>query len=173
MFAFILRLLTLPWSVRLLFAASAGSLLFAFVMQYGFGFQPCILCLMERVPYGVAALLSLTAWISGSRRVASVCLALCAVAYLSGTGLAIFHTGVEQHWWVMTSGCAIHPLANGTLDAMREALLQTVMPPCDVVTWKIFGLSMANLNVPFSAGLAVFAALSAKRAPIIKIDKKT
>ncbi len=32
------------------------------------------------------------------------CLALCGLAFLTGGGLAIFHTGVERHWWLGTSG---------------------------------------------------------------------
>jgi disulfide bond formation protein DsbB len=159
------KILSLPLAAKLLFCANVGSLLFALTMQFGFGVLPCVLCLWQRVPYGSAAVLSLMAllWKPYGRQTI-VILGLCVVAYLTGMGLAIFHTGVELHWWLGTSGCAVQPLHGASPEDLRQALLQTIAPRCDEISWTIFGFSMANLNIAASLALAFFsAAVAAKR----------
>ncbi len=157
------KTLSLPLAARILLSMNVGALLFAFTMQFGFEIHPCVLCLWQRVPYGTAAALSLWALLAkkSSRRSAVVALGLCSAVYLAGMGLAVFHTGVEQHWWLGTSGCAVEPLHGSSPEDIRLALLQTAMPRCDEIPWTIFGLSMANLNVAASLMLAFFAAASA------------
>ncbi len=157
------KVLSLPLAARLLLSINVGALLFAFTMQLGFEIHPCVLCLWQRVPYGTAAVFSLWALLAGksSQKSAVVALGLCSAVYLTGMGLAVFHTGVEQHWWLGTSGCAVQPLQGSSPEDIRLALLQTAMPRCDEIPWTVFGLSMANLNVAFSLVLAFFAAASA------------
>ncbi|MDR3423575.1 MAG: disulfide bond formation protein B [Alphaproteobacteria bacterium] len=159
------KILAWPLSARLLLAANIGYLLFALTMQFGFGDQPCILCLWQRIPYGAAAVFSALAlvWKPQGRRTAAL-LGLCALVYLAGMGLGIFHTGVEQHWWLGTSGCTVQPLRGSSPEELRQSLLQTISPPCDKISWTIFGFSMANLNIAFSLALAFFAAAAAAKA---------
>ncbi|MGB9151805.1 MAG: disulfide bond formation protein B [Alphaproteobacteria bacterium] len=166
MHALVEKTLTMPLAAKILVAANVSALFFAFVMQFGFDLHPCVLCLWQRVPYVVAGILALAAWLLGRRAplLAPLLLAFCAVAYLAGMGLAIFHTGVELHWWLGTSGCAVEPLTGASPDDLREALLHTVMPRCDQIAWTIFGLSMTNLNVALSLALAFFAAAAAAKA---------
>ena len=155
----------MPVAAQILLAASLGALLFVFVMQFGFGIQPCVLCLWQRVPYGVTVVAALLALIwKPYRRQTAILLALCAVAYLAGMGLAIFHTGVERHWWLGTAGCTVHPLQGGSPEDLRRALLETVMARCDEIAWSVFGLTMANLNIAGSLGLAFFAAAASAQA---------
>jgi disulfide bond formation protein DsbB len=79
-------------------------------------------------------------------------------------GLAIFHTGVELHWWLGTSGCAVEPLNGASSADLREALLHTVTPRCDQIAWTILGFSMTNLNVGLSLALAFFAAAASAKS---------
>jgi len=162
---FVEKILSLPLAAKLLLAVNLGSLIFALVMEYGFGLKPCILCLLQRIPYVVVAVLSLLAWIwTPYRRQSVVLLALCAVAYVAGMGLAVFHSGVELHWWTGTSGCAVQPLLGASADDLREALLQTVSPRCDQIAWTFLGLSMTNYNAALSLALALFSAAAAAKA---------
>ncbi|MDE2030238.1 MAG: disulfide bond formation protein B [Alphaproteobacteria bacterium] len=156
--------LPMPNAAILLLTASVVTLLFAFVMQYGFGYEPCVLCLWQRIPFAVTALLAAIVW--GWRpyeKQTTLLLGLCALAYLAGMGLGIFHTGVEQHWWLGTSGCAVNPLQARSVEDLREALLHITAVPCDKVQWRFLGLSMANWNVPFSLALALFSAAAAAK----------
>jgi disulfide bond formation protein DsbB len=147
-----------PRAAQLIFAASVGSILFALIMQYGFDKQPCILCLWQRVPFVLAAMLmALSLWLKPNAQWTSIVFYACGGLFLINTGLAFFHTGVEQHWWAGTSGCAITPLNAQSIEDLRTAILNTVTAHCDEVNFRILGYSMANWNVPFSFGLAVFS----------------
>ncbi len=44
-----------------IFAVSATALANAYIAQYAFGQEPCVLCLYQRVPYAVAGVLGLAA----------------------------------------------------------------------------------------------------------------
>jgi disulfide bond formation protein DsbB len=154
----------MPTAAKILLFASLGSLLFALIMQFGFGLQPCVLCLWQRGPYGAAVCLSLLAWLGVPYgRKSAYCLILCTLCFLIGMGLGVFHTGVELHWWTGTSGCAVQPLLGTSPDDIRESLLRTVAPRCDQIAWTVFGLSMANLNIAWSLMLAFFAAAAAAK----------
>jgi disulfide bond formation protein DsbB len=158
------KILAMPKSAALIFMAAAGALIFAFIMQYGFDVEPCVLCLWQRVPFAVAALLSLTALLwKPYGHLTIIILMICAAVFAVGAGLAIFHTGVELHWWLGTSGCAIQPLHGSSVEDLRTELLHTVVARCDQISWRFLGLSMANWNVPFSSALAIFSGSAASR----------
>jgi disulfide bond formation protein DsbB len=158
------KILSMPVAAQLLLTTSIVSLLFAFIMQYGFAYEPCILCLWERAPYGATVALAIAslAWQPYGRQTA-VLLGLCACIYLTGMGLAFFHTGVELHWWVGTAACSVQPLTGATADDLRESLLRTVAPHCDEIAWSFMGLSMTNMNVIWSLLLALFATIAAAK----------
>ncbi|MDX2028289.1 MAG: disulfide bond formation protein B [Alphaproteobacteria bacterium] len=152
------KILLMPWAALLIFAAAACAIIFGFTMQYGFGLKPCVLCLWQRVPFGLAAALAVTAlvWRPSGARV-RILLGLCAAVFFVNMGLALFHTGVEKHWWLGTSGCSIQPLTGATPEDLRTQLLNTAVVSCDQVTWTFLGLSMANWNILYSLFLAMFA----------------
>ncbi|HEU0118508.1 MAG TPA: disulfide bond formation protein B [Alphaproteobacteria bacterium] len=157
----------MPTAAMVIAVAAILALAFVFILQYGFGVEPCILCLWQRVPYGVAIAASLVAWLwqPYSKQTQGL-LALCALAFTVSTGLAIFHTGVEQHWWLGTNGCAVVPLHGASVEDLRTQLLHTVVAHCDQISWTFLGLSLANWNLPLSLALALFsfAALQRSRA---------
>lgn len=158
---------TMPYAALVLLAAAIGALGTALISQFAFGHDPCVLCLWQRVPYGVVIFLAGLALLIRPYSVMNkALLALCATAFLVNTGLAIFHTGVEQHWWLGTSGCTIQPLHGSPIQSLREKLLSTGVAHCDQITWTFLGFSMANWNIPTSLGLAIFAALAAWRLEV-------
>ncbi len=162
----LLQFLTMPKSAAVILAASALALIFVFAMQFCFHYDPCILCWWQRGPYAAALLFSLIAllWKPYGRQ-SCVLMALCGVAFVIGCGLAIFHSGVELHWWLGTSGCSVAPLHGNSPEDLRKQLLQMAVPHCDQISWTFLGLSMANWNVPGSLILAVFSFMAARPAP--------
>src|SRR5207237_10719321 len=100
----------------------------------------------------------------GAAWVAGALLAIAALGFLAGAGIAAFHVGVEQHWWAGTAECgASGPLAGGSAADLRAKLLAQPVVRCDEVAWSLFGISMAGFNVIVSLALTAFAALGAKR----------
>lgn len=146
-----------------LFLAAGGALAAAFIAQYIFDLEPCVLCLYQRVPYvaaaGLAAIGIFVAMVNRSHLAA-----LIGLVFLAGAGVAFYHVGVEQHWWQAATACG-----SGAADlpvnfeAFRQGLGNLgLVKACDEVEWSLFGLSMATYNVAVSAGLAVICFAAAR-----------
>lgn len=150
--------------VAVLGAVGTGSLAFALISQYGFDLRPCVLCLYQRVPYGVMAAVCLIAFVVARRSDTLMrgTLVLCALLMLVGGGIAAYQAGVEQHWWAGPDGCS----GTGILDVgtLRLESLFDRLPPvrCDEIPWSLFGLSMAAWNVIVSYAIAATLALYLK-----------
>lgn len=140
-------------ALRLLALAALGSLLFVYVAEYGFDLQPCYLCLWQRGPYFALLAITIGVLLRPTDKMIALAIAFAAVALASGLGLAVFHSGVERHWWAGTEQCALRPLNGGGELSLREQLLQTPVARCDQISWSLFGLSMTNYNALLSLGL--------------------
>lgn len=148
-----------PW---LIIAITIFSLSMALSAQFMFQLEPCILCLYQRLPYVATGLLALLALrLTPDSPAIAVIVGLCALAYLAGGGIAIYHVGVEQHWWV--SGCTGNSAAELTFDQIKAALTAKAEKSCDDVDWTLFGISMATYNVVFSLSVGLIAMIAAHR----------
>ncbi len=161
-----IALLDRPWAAPLaILALSAGALAAAFIAQYVFGLEPCVLCLYQRWPYGIAIALGLLGLgLAASGRPVSWLMAVAGLVFLANAGIAGFHVGVEQQWWQGTSGCAAPISQAKTLAEMRAQILAAPVIRCDEVAWSLFGISMAGYNIIASVGLAAFSFVMARRA---------
>jgi disulfide bond formation protein DsbB len=149
-------------------AVSLASLAAALTAQYGFGMKPCTLCLYQRVPYVVTALLGSGALFFASvkrqpKRAAFLIL-ICAVFFLLGSIVAFYHNGVERHWWEsFLEGCHMDFNLNGGSQSLLQKLESLSAEPCDKVAWRdpVFHLSMAAWNLIASIFLMTGSLLSA------------
>lgn len=152
------------------------SLGFALIMQHVFNHPPCELCLWQRAPYVVAATAAATSAILSilskspkatrtsqerNRRLALLLLNLCVLIFLTGAALGLYHSGVERHWWQSATSCSLPPL-NASSAGLRDQLLSMPVARCDEIGWSLLGMTMANINVPFSLALAAFCFLAAR-----------
>jgi len=146
-------------------AASAATLGVAFLFQYAGGFAPCVLCIYERYPYGVAMALSLLAFGLGDGRARGAVLALSALAFAVGAGIGGFHVGVERHWWEGSAACTGSVVTGGvhSLEALRQQILNAPVARCDRIPWSLFGISLAGYNALIALALAAFALDAARR----------
>lgn len=144
-----------PGFVLLSSIAALGS---AFAFQYLGGLAPCVLCIYQRYPYGVTIALSLTALALARRPegagMARVVIYLCAAVFAVGAAIAVFHVGVEQHWWQGTPECGA--TGGGTLEQLEESLRHGPVVRCDRPAWSLAGISMAGYNAIVSLLLAAF-----------------
>ncbi len=150
-----------PWAPWAIVAVAMAALSMALIAQDLYDLEPCILCLYQRLPYIATALLALLALKlpPGSNGIAAI-VGLCGVIYLIGSGIAVYHVGVEQHWWV--SGCTGAGVGEMSFDQLRSALTSKAAKACDDIDWTLFGISMAMYNVVFSAGLGLIAIWAAR-----------
>lgn len=149
---------------------SALALATAFVSQYAYGLQPCVLCIYQRWPYGIIiALGALGLWLGGKNpKTARLLLGLIGLTFLANAAIAFYHTGVERHWWKsFLEGCAVPNLEGNITDVMAR-IAATPAARCDEIPWTdpVLGLSMANYNVFVClvlAALAFYAFASTRR----------
>lgn len=142
----------------LAFAAIAG----AWVFQ-ALGFAPCDLCLEQRYAYYVAVpLAAITLAASGSNRaVTRAMFGLLALIFAANVVLAVYHSGVEAHWWKGPTACTGSIASAKGAGSLLDQLASVKVVNCDVVQLRVFGFSLANWNVLISGALAALAARAA------------
>ena len=130
----------------------------ALTAQFAFGLQPCDLCLFQRAPYVITIILGVTGLFLAVKKkrpkAAALTVLFSAIAFACGAGIAFYHHGVEQHWWIsFLQGCKVS-FNSGDLLAQVEAAKAV---RCDVIPWAdpVFNMSMAAWHAIMSAGLAI------------------
>ena len=135
-------------ATRNLSLLAAIALIAAFTLQYGFGWQPCHLCLWQRVPYGLAILPGLGLLWPPARPYAGKLLAVHFIIWLNSLALAFYHIGVEEMWW--SSGVCAADLSAATLDDFYASLPDHASS-CANAPYHILGQSLAWWNALLSA----------------------
>jgi disulfide bond formation protein DsbB len=138
---------------------SLALILGALGFQYIGGVVPCEMCHWQRWPHIAAAIIGIV--VVALARDKARALAWLAVALVLASGLiGLYQSGMQ--WGILPgpSSCSGHRFVIGSN--------MTADVQCDVVTWQLFGLSLAAYNAIFSfliAGLGGLALLKAKNAP--------
>jgi disulfide bond formation protein DsbB len=158
---------TAALAIATLGAAALGG---AWIFQYGFGIQPCPLCLEQRYAYYVAiplaAMLAAGVSFGASRKVLVAGFVVIAGFMLWNAGLGAYHAGVEWGWWAGPQDCAGLLTDLGGAGGILKKIETIRIVRCDEVQWRFLGLSLAGYNVLISlalAALALWGALGAYR----------
>jgi disulfide bond formation protein DsbB len=146
-----------------LLLGSIAPLAVALASQYWGGLLPCQLCIWQRLAYLAAIALALLA-LALPRRLKPAGTALVALAVLAGAGIALFHAGVEQHWWKGLASCTGNLNTNQSLSDLESQLMATPIIPCDRPAWTMFGVSMAGYNFVYAAALGFLGLVAAIRS---------
>ena len=123
-------------------ALSFFSLSAALYVEYILGFKPCILCIYQRIPYAIAILICLTAFLIDNKKILLVILGL---TFASSFLLSGYHASIEKGF--------IEPIFSCTgenINALeKEEILKSlnnIQPDCRDVDFSLFGVSLATLN---------------------------
>ena len=155
-----LRLKTAGLWLAILSAAILAAVL---VMQYGYGYAPCKLCLTERLPYYAALPLGLIA-LFAPERLARIALGLAALGLLYGAGIGVYHAGAEWGFWPGPTDCGGGTGANpGQVGDFLNALQTTKVVDCSVAALRVLGVSLAGWNALLAFLLASLAGTAAVR----------
>ena len=140
-------------------AGALALLLGALGFQYFAHLPPCEMCHWQRWPYIAAAVLGLvivSAWKRDVRLLAILTIVMIVVSGLIGA----YQTGMQWGLLPGPEACTVtHPYVMGSNAPAPEI-------SCNVVTWSLFGLSLAAYNAIFAfliAGTGAFL-LSRKHA---------
>src|SRR5690242_8985388 len=131
----------------LVLVASAIVLGTALLSEYWGGLAPCELCLLQRLPWAAAIVISLIVLLVGERAPLSWVALVFAILFAISVVLAFYHVGVEQHWFAGPSACTAPASGAMTLEQMKQQILGTAPVLCDRPAWTLFGISMAGWNL--------------------------
>jgi disulfide bond formation protein DsbB len=120
------------------------------------GYEPCSLCLEERIPYYAAIPGGLVAaWLAKpAPKLAALILAAFALAFLYNAGLSVYHAGAEWKFWPGPDTCTGGGIEPTTLS---QALRHNTAVRCDEAALRILGVSLAGYGALLSAGVAALA----------------
>jgi disulfide bond formation protein DsbB len=126
--------------------------------QYIGGVVPCEMCHWQRWPHIAAAIIGIIGVAFARDKARALAWFVIALVTVSGL-IGLYQSGMQ--WGVLPgpTSCSGHRFVMGS----------NVVPvvQCDVVTWSLFGLSLATYNAIFSfliAGLGSVALLKEKNA---------
>ncbi len=151
---------------------SAASILTALGFQYIGGYQPCMLCLMERYAYyaAVPALFAAIALSAGGYKGwAAALFFLVALAFLANAGLGTYHAGAEWKFWPGPDSCGGGGDLSTSAGSLMKDLENIKVIRCDEAALRLAGISFAGWNAIASVLLmvlclkAAFAASDARR----------
>lgn len=127
---------------------SLSVLVSALFIDYYLDFDPCVLCVYQRIPYVIILFASLATFFVDPKHRLNILL-LISVAVIGGVGVAIYHTGVEQAWWNPTTRCVPHIILqeNTTYDDFMKQVNAAPIGDCSKPAFRILGFSLAEMNV--------------------------
>jgi len=143
----------------ILLLASTLALVFAYVLQFVFNYQPCILCIYQRLPFfAIIALSAAGLVLFNSNKFVKV-IALCCVFLLTiNIGISLYHVAVEQKFIEGPTVCESSSSLNtaSSVDDLKTELLKTKSVRCDEPQISFLKLSMAAWNSIYCLLLVFF-----------------
>ena len=128
----------------------------AYLIEYQLNYQPCKLCIYERVPYIFSIFLIIKIFFFKGYEKAT--LLVLSLIFFASSILAFYHFGIEQGFFNESFVCNTGSFSeNLSKEQLLEQLKQNTIS-CKDVTFKIFGLSLAAINMIFSLFLSVIFA---------------
>tara|TARA_B100000989_G_scaffold258535_1_gene208448 strand:- start:127 stop:612 length:486 start_codon:yes stop_codon:yes gene_type:complete len=131
--------------LKIIFLFSFIALISAFFIEYVLGHQPCNLCLIERIPYGLSIIIIMTIFLIKKNQKFLVLLLI--LTFIFSLAISFYHYGIEQNFFQESSICGVKNLnENITKENLLEQLSEKTIS-CRDVTFRIFGLSLTNINI--------------------------
>ena len=131
--------------LKIIFFICLISILSALFIEHVLGHQPCNLCLMQRIPYGLSIILIfLNYFLKKDQKFVVMLLALI---FSFSFFISFYHFGIEQGFFEESAVCGLN---NTTEIISKEEILkqlQTKTVNCKDVTFKIFGFSLTTFNM--------------------------
>ena len=130
-----------------------SSLVAVFIIEYGLGYQPCKLCIYERIPYILSVFLILE--LIFLKKNEKITLLLISLIFAISAILAFYHFGIEQGLFTESLVCKSENLSQTlSKEELLEQLKQNTVS-CKDVNFKFLGFSLASINSIFSIILSV------------------
>ena len=140
--------------IKIIFLVSLVSIISAYFIEYALGHQPCSLCLIERIPYGLAiALIILNHILIKNKRFIILLLIL---VFSFSLIISLYHLGIEQGIFEESTVCGLKDASSIVSKEELLKQLQVKNVSCKDVTFRIFGFSLTSFNIIISLILVIF-----------------
>ena len=130
------------------------SIISAYFIEYVLGHQPCNLCLIERIPYGLGLILIILNYIlfKNEKFIILLLILIFAFSFI----LSFYHFGIEQGFFEESMICELKDALNVITKEEIIKQLQVKTVSCKDVTFRIFGFSLTAFNMIISLILVIF-----------------
>ena len=134
--------------LKIIFLFSFIALISAFFIEYVLGHQPCNLCLIERIPYGLSVMIIMAIFLIKKNQKFLVLLLI--LIFIFSFTISLYHFGIEQGFFQESSICRANSLTESISkeDLLKQLSEKTIS--CKDVTFRIFGLSLTSINIVVS-----------------------
>jgi disulfide bond formation protein DsbB len=141
--------------LKIIFLISLISIISAYFIEYILGYQPCNLCLIERIPYALSIILIILNYFFNQNKQFVILLLILVFAF--SLLISFYHFGIEQGFFEESTVCGIKDANNiiSKEELLKQLQLKTIS--CKDVAFRIFGLSLSTFNIVIS--LVIFILL--------------
>ena len=134
------------------------SLIGAVYIEHTMEQKPCTLCLYQRIPYIISIFIC---FIGFNYHKNFLWLFLLILIFLISIGLSGYHVGIENNIFQEFSGCTNNNLNITNKSELLSSLSET-LPNCKDVNFRIFGLSLATINLIVSSLIVMLSVIFIK-----------
>ena len=134
--------------LKIILLFSFVALISAYFIEYVLGHQPCNLCLIERIPYGISTILIITILVFKKNQ--EFLVLLLVLTFIFSLAISFYHYGIEQGFFQESSVCGVKGFNESITkeDLLRQ--LNEKIVSCKDVTFRVFGLSLTSINIVIS-----------------------
>ena len=139
--------------LKIIFFIGLASLTLAYFIEHILGHQPCNLCLIQRIPYGLSIILVIINYFF--RKNEKFIILLLILIFSFSFIISFYHFGIEQGFFEESSLCG---LKNTSSVITKEELLKQLQEKtvsCKDVTFRFFGFSLTTFNIIISLILVI------------------
>jgi len=134
--------------LKIIFFTSVISLISALFIEYILGYQPCNLCLIQRVPYGLSIILIILNYLQ--RKNEEFLILLLILIFSFSFIISFYHFGIEQGFFEESTVCGVKNTSDIISKEKILKQLQEKTISCKDVTFRIFGFSLTTINIIIS-----------------------
>ena len=131
--------------LKVVFVISLLSIISASFIEYVLGHQPCNLCIIERIPYGLSIILISINYMFKKNE--KFIISLLILIFIFSFSISFYHFGIEQGFFEESAVCNLKNTSDVRSKAELLQLLNEKTISCKDVTFRIFGLSLTSINI--------------------------
>jgi disulfide bond formation protein DsbB len=123
-------------------------ILSALFIEFFLKIKPCILCIYQRYPYYIIIFFSLFYFLKKDLKI--LLILLIVLTSLASIILSTYHVGIETGLIEENTNCKTSLSNNLSKDSILKQLESNLASSCKEVNFRIFGLSLASINIILS-----------------------